>query len=181
MTKLYRSKDRLVREVDDGPGSEVRLRCLKRAGFVVGELPPERKPKPPVEEKPLPPTEGEEVDGAEEGEPVLAKHAPIGVPLQEVKGAEAETDAEDESPAEDAADDESAELPEGDGELPEATVTVDGEEVEGVVEETTEDEAEDPAEEGVAEDATEDEPEGKDEDGEGDGTDELSEEGSEDE
>lgn len=144
MTKirLYRLKDREVREI--GEKDDVRLRCLKRAGFEVGELPPAPKPKEPVVEKPLPPTEGEEVDGAEEGEPVLAKHAPIGVPLQEVKDAEAETDAEDESPAEDAADDESTE-------------EVDG--------------AEDPAEEEAVEEA-EDEPEGKEEDGKGDGTDE---------
>jgi len=141
-----------VREVEDGaPGSVVRLRCLKEVGFVEGELPPEPKPKPPVVEKPLPPTEGEEVDGAEEGEPVLAKHAPIGVPLQEVKDAEAETDAEDESPAEDAADEES-------------------------VEEA--DEAEDPAEEEAGKDV-EGDSEGKAEDGEGDGTDEPPEESEE--
>ncbi|GAG03858.1 unnamed protein product [marine sediment metagenome] len=99
MTKLYRLKDRLEREVDDGPGGEVRLRCLKRAGFVVGELPPAPKPKEPVVEEPLPPTEGEDVNGEDQGEPVLAKHAPVGVPLQEVKGAEAETDVVDDESA----------------------------------------------------------------------------------
>ena len=111
MTKLYRSKDRLVREVPDGPGSEVRLLCLKQAGFVVGELPPAPKPKEPVVEKPLPPTEGEDVDGEGEGEPVLAKHAPVGVPLQEVKDAEAETDVVGVETPGDAVDEETAEKP----------------------------------------------------------------------
>ena len=75
MTKLYRLKDRLVRELADDDA--VRLRCLKRAGFVVGELPPLPKAKQPVVEKPLAPTEGEELDSAEERKPVLATHAPI--------------------------------------------------------------------------------------------------------
>ena len=88
MIRLYRLKDREVREIEDD--QELVLRCLKRAGFVIGNLPPLPKPKEPVVEEPLPPTEGEDVDGAEEGEPVLAKHAPVDVPLQEV-----DTDAEE--------------------------------------------------------------------------------------
>ena len=75
MTKLYRLKDRLVRELEDGDA--VRLRCLKRAGFVVGELPPLPKAKQPKAEKPIAPTEGEELDSAKERKPVLATHAPI--------------------------------------------------------------------------------------------------------
>jgi len=75
VTKLYRLKDRLVRELADDDA--VRLRCLKRAGFVVGELPPLPKAKQPVVEAPLAPTEGEELDSAEERKPVLATHAPI--------------------------------------------------------------------------------------------------------
>ena len=134
MIKLYRLKDRQVREVEED--NALILRCLKRGGFVVGELPPAPKPKEPVVEEPLPPTEGENVKGKDQGKPVLAKHAPVGVPLQEVKGVEAKTDVVDVLPTEDAVDDESVELPEGDGELPEVTVTVDGEEIEGVVEET---------------------------------------------
>jgi len=109
MIRLYRLKDREVREVPkDGA---VVLRCLKRAGFVVGELPPAPKPKEPVVEKPLPPTEGEDVDGEGEGEPVLAKHAPVGVPLQEVKDAEAETDVVGVETPGDAVDEETAEKP----------------------------------------------------------------------
>ena len=75
MTKLYRLKDRLVRELADDDA--VRLRCLKRAGFVVGELPPLPKAKQPKAEKPIAPTEGEELDSAKERKPVLATHAPI--------------------------------------------------------------------------------------------------------
>ena len=75
MTKLYRLKDRAVREIEDD--AAIVLRCLKRAGFVVGELPPLPKAKQPVVEKPLAPTEGEELDSAEERKPVLATHAPI--------------------------------------------------------------------------------------------------------
>ena len=164
MTKLYRLKDRQVREVKEN--EELQLRCLKRAGFVVGDLPPLPKPKPPVEEKPLPPTEGEEEDFGLEGEVVLAEHEPVATPtapLQEVKEEEAEVDDADTEGAEDATEGETVELPEGDGELLEVTVTVDGEEIEMTEEETTE---------------AEDEPEGK-EDGEGDGTDE-SDEGEED-
>ena len=74
-TKLYRLKDRAVREIKDD--AVIVLRCLKRAGFVVGELPPLPKAKQPVVEKPLAPTEGEELDSAEERKPVLATHAPI--------------------------------------------------------------------------------------------------------
>ena len=73
--KLYRLKDRLVREIADD--DDMRLRCLKRAGFVVGELPHLPKAKQPVAEEPLAPTEGEEIDSAEERKPVLATHAPI--------------------------------------------------------------------------------------------------------
>ena len=73
--KLYRLKDRLVREIADDDA--LSLRCLKRAGFVVGELPPLPKAKQPKVEEPLAPTEGEEVDSAEERKPVLATHAPI--------------------------------------------------------------------------------------------------------
>lgn len=174
MTKLYRLKDRAVREV--GKDDEVRLRCLLRAGFEKGDLPPLPKPKPSVEEKPLPPTEGEDADALSEGEVVLAEHEPVAtpsVPLQEVKDEEAEVDDADtedaeEAVAEDAPElvyaDDATELSEGDGELPEVTVTVDGEEIEGTVEETTE---------------AEDEPEGKDEDGEAGGTDEPTEESEE--
>ena len=153
MTKLYRLRDRVVREVDKK--DEVRLRCLLRAGFVVGNLPPLPKPKPPVEEKPLPPTEGEEEDSGLEGKVVLAEHEPVATPttpLQEVQGEEAEVDDVDDDAltealtgsdeeeahdpdadvAEDATEeDDTVELPEGDGELPEVTVTVDGVEVEG--------------------------------------------------
>lgn len=75
MTKLYRLKDRLVREIADN--DEMRLRCLKRAGFVVGELPPLPKAKQPKVEKPIAPTEGEELDSADVREPVLATHAPV--------------------------------------------------------------------------------------------------------
>ena len=75
MIKLYRLKDRLVRELADD--DDMRLRCLKRAGFVVGELPPLPKAKQPAVEEPLAPTEGEELDSAEERKPVLATHAPI--------------------------------------------------------------------------------------------------------
>ena len=75
MTKLYRLKDRLVRELADDDA--VRLRCLKRAGFVVGELPPLPKAKQPKAEKPIAPTEGEELDSAKERKPVLATHAPV--------------------------------------------------------------------------------------------------------
>ena len=75
MTKLYRLKGRAVREIEDGDA--LRLRCLKRAGFVVGELPPPRKAKRPVEAKPIAPTEGEDLDGSDERKPVLATHSPI--------------------------------------------------------------------------------------------------------
>ena len=75
MTKLYRLKDRLVRELADD--DDLRLRCLKRAGFVVGELPPPRKPKQPKVEEPIAPTEGEELGSDEVREPVLATHAPV--------------------------------------------------------------------------------------------------------
>ena len=149
MTKLYRSKDRLVREVDDGPGSRVRLLCLKQAGFVVGELPPAPKPKEPVVEKPLPATEGEEVDADSEGKVVLAEHEPIATPatpLQEVKDEEAEVDdaATEDAVAEDAAEDDDA--------LTEALTGSD------------EEEAHDPTE-------GDEEPDGKDEDGEAGGAD----------
>ncbi len=77
MIKLYRLKDREVREVaDDSP---VVLRCLKRAGFVIGELPELPRSQQPVEEIPIPATEDEEVDAAEVRVPVMAKHAPVGV------------------------------------------------------------------------------------------------------
>ena len=75
MIKLYRLRDRLVREIADDDA--LRLRCLKRAGFVVGELPPLPKAKQPKVEKPIAPTEGEELDSADERKPVLATHAPI--------------------------------------------------------------------------------------------------------
>ena len=75
MIKLYRLRDRLVREIADDDA--LSLRCLKRAGFVVGELPPLPKAKQPKVEKPIAPTEGEELDSAEERKPVLATHAPI--------------------------------------------------------------------------------------------------------
>lgn len=103
MTKLYRLKDRAVREV--GKDDVVRLRCLLRAGFVKGDLPPLPKPKQPVEEKPLPPTEGEEADALSEGEVVLAEHEPVATPtapLQEVKDEEDEVDDADTEDAEDA-------------------------------------------------------------------------------
>ena len=103
MTKLYRLRDRQVREVKED--EELKLRCLKRAGFVVGDLPALPKPKPPVEEKPLPPTEGEEEDSGLEGKVVLAEHEPVATPsapLQEVKGEEAEVDDADTEDAEDA-------------------------------------------------------------------------------
>jgi len=61
------------------------LRCLKRAGFVVGELPPLPKAKQPVEEKPIAPTEGEELDSADERKPVLATHAPITATMPDVE------------------------------------------------------------------------------------------------
>lgn len=109
MIRLYRLKDRQVREVEED--STVVLRCLKRAGFVVGELPPAPKPKEPVVEEPLLPTEGEDEDGEDQGEPVLAKHAPVGVPLQEVKGTEAETDVVDVETTGDDVDEETAEKP----------------------------------------------------------------------
>lgn len=83
MTKLYRLKDREVREIADDDA--LVLRCLKRAGFVVGELPPLPKAKRPVVEKPLAPTEGEELDSAEERKPVLATHAPITVTIPDVE------------------------------------------------------------------------------------------------
>ena len=104
MIRLYRLKDRQEREVDKD--NALRLRLLKRAGFRVGELPPLPKPKAPVVEEPLPPTEGEDADGADQGEPVLAEHAPVSVPLQEVKGVEAETDVVDVITAGDAVGDE---------------------------------------------------------------------------
>ena len=75
MIKLYRLRDRLVREIADDDA--LSLRCLKRAGFVVGELPPLPKAKQPKVEKSIAPTEGEELDSAEERKPVLATHAPI--------------------------------------------------------------------------------------------------------
>ena len=75
MTKLYRLKDRAVREIADNDA--LRLRCLNRAGFVVGELPHLPKAKQPKAEKPIAPTEGEELDSADERKPVLATHAPI--------------------------------------------------------------------------------------------------------
>ena len=75
MTKLYRLKGRLVREIADD--DDLRLRCLKRAGFVVGELPPLPKAKQPKAEKPIAPTEGEELGSDEVREPVLATHAPV--------------------------------------------------------------------------------------------------------
>ena len=151
MTKLYRLRDRQVREVKED--EELKLRCLKRAGFVVGDLPALPKPKPPVEEKPLPPTEGEEEDSGLEGKVVLAEHEPVATPtapLQEVKDEDAEVDDVD------------------DDALTEALTGSD------------EEEAHDPDTD-VAEDATEedDAPEGKEEDGEGDGDDEASEEGEE--
>ena len=83
MTKLYRLKDRLVRELADDDA--VRLRCLKRAGFVVGELPPLPKAKQPKAEKPIAPTEGEELDSAKERKPVLATHAPITATVPDVE------------------------------------------------------------------------------------------------
>ena len=79
MIRLYSLKDRQVREVEEG--NDLVVRCLKRAGFVIGNLPPLPKPKEPVVEEPLSPTEGEDVDGEDQGEPVLAKHAPVGVPV----------------------------------------------------------------------------------------------------
>jgi len=83
VTKLYRLKDRLVRELADDDA--VRLRCLKRAGFVVGELPPLPKAKQPKAEKPIAPTEGEELDSAKERKPVLATHAPITATVPDVE------------------------------------------------------------------------------------------------
>ena len=83
MTKLYRLKDRLVRELADDDA--VRLRCLKRAGFVAGELPPLPKAKQPKAEEPIAPTEGEELDGDEVREPVLATHAPITATVPDVE------------------------------------------------------------------------------------------------
>ena len=180
MIRLYRLKDRQVREVDEND-SPVVLRCLKRAGFVVGELPPAPKPKEPIVEKPLPPTEGEDVEGAEEGEPVLAKHAPVGVPLQEVKGAEAETDAADVPPTADAVDEEATEELLSEMSMKGLRAVAEGydlivpSEIKSKValaafieEQTT------PAP------IVEDEPEGKDEGGEVDGTDEPPEESEED-
>ena len=109
MIRLYRLKDREVREIKDD--QDLVLRCLKRAGFVIGNLPPLPKPKEPVVEEPLPPTEGEDVEGADEGEPVLAKHAPVGVSLQEVKDADTETDVVGDEEGEGAVDEEIAEKP----------------------------------------------------------------------
>ena len=83
MTKLSRLKDRLVRELADDDA--VRLRCLKRAGFVVGELPPLPKAKQPKAEKPIAPTEGKELDSAKERKPVLATHAPITATVPDVE------------------------------------------------------------------------------------------------
>ena len=83
MIKLYRLRDRLVREIADDDA--LSLRCLKRAGFVVGELPPLPKAKQPKVEKPIAPTEGEEIDSAEERKPVLATHAPITATVPDVE------------------------------------------------------------------------------------------------
>ncbi len=120
MIRLYRLRDRVVREVDKK--DEVRLRCLLRAGFVVGNLPPLPKPKPPVEEKPLPPTEGEEEDSGLEGKVVLAEHEPVATPstpLQEVKDEEGEvddvnTEDADDAVVEDATEDDAPELVDAD-------------------------------------------------------------------
>ena len=81
--KLYRLRDRLVREIADDDA--LSLRCLKRAGFVVGKLPPLPKAKQPKVEEPIAPTEGEEIDSAEERKPVLATHAPITATVPDVE------------------------------------------------------------------------------------------------
>lgn len=80
MTELYHPKSRAVREIkEDDPSREVKLNALKRAGFLVGELPPKKNALPlEAEKEVLPATEGEEqVDSTVGKEPVLAKHAPI--------------------------------------------------------------------------------------------------------
>ena len=79
--KLYHPKSRAVRELEEG--DELRLRCLKRAGYRVGELPALPKAKQPVEAAPLPPTEGEELDASEAREPVMAEHAPVEILAEE--------------------------------------------------------------------------------------------------
>ena len=73
--KLYHPKSRAVREAEEG--DDLRLRCLKRAGYRVGKLPAEKKAKKPIEAAPLPPTEGEELDASEARVPVMAEHAPV--------------------------------------------------------------------------------------------------------
>ena len=103
---LYHPKSRAVRSIDKDDA--LRLRALKRAGFLVGDLPAPRKPKAPVEEKPLPPTEGEDEALGSEGEVVLAEHEPVPTP-EPPKDDEADDEAEP-----DAVDDE-AEEEEDDG------------------------------------------------------------------
>jgi len=76
VTKLYKRKGGRFRVVEIADDDAVRLRILTSGGFVVGE-PPIQKVKKPVVEKPIAPTEGEELDGDEVREPVLATHAPV--------------------------------------------------------------------------------------------------------
>lgn len=91
--RLYHPKSRAVREVKES--DELVLRLLKRAGFLIGELPPSKKTAPSAEEAPLPPTEKDGEDPTAKKKPVLAKHAPVGT-LQLPEGKEVD-DAEDEA------------------------------------------------------------------------------------
>ena len=75
MIKLYHPKKRTVREIDKDDA--LRLRLLKRAGYLVGDLPAPKKPKPQKVEEVLPPTEGEEEAADAKSEPVMAEHAPV--------------------------------------------------------------------------------------------------------
>lgn len=75
MIKLYHPKSRAVREVRKG--DELVLRCLKRAGFLIGKLPDLPGAKAPATLKPLPPTEKDAEGVGAKKEPVLAEHTPV--------------------------------------------------------------------------------------------------------
>ena len=75
MIKLYHPKNRAVREVKES--NELVLSCLKRAGFLVGELPALPKSNQPFEAAPLPPTEKDTEGVGAKKKPVLAEHTPV--------------------------------------------------------------------------------------------------------
>lgn len=86
MTEFYHPKSGAARTIDEkDPSADLKIRALKRAGFLKGSPPAAAVERPQGREEVIPSTEGEEALDTAQG-PTLAEHAPVLSNLQLPEG-----------------------------------------------------------------------------------------------